>query len=102
MGLIEAAAESPGLDALAAAHAAATEFERALQVIDEALHLAPSPDIAAVLQQRRALPCRTGLVAATPAALMVVDQALLMGQALLPGDVSGVSFFFDKAPLFLG
>jgi tetratricopeptide (TPR) repeat protein len=43
------------LDALAAAYAAATEFERALQVVDEALHLDPSPDIAAGLLQRRAL-----------------------------------------------
>jgi Flp pilus assembly protein TadD len=43
------------LDALAAAHAAATEFERALQVVDEALRLDPSPDLAAGLLQRRSL-----------------------------------------------
>ena len=43
------------LDTLAAAYAAATEFERALQVVDEALHLDASPDIAAGLLERRAL-----------------------------------------------
>jgi tetratricopeptide (TPR) repeat protein len=44
------------LDTLAAAYAAATEFERALQVVDEALRLnPPSPDLVAGLLQRRAL-----------------------------------------------
>jgi tetratricopeptide (TPR) repeat protein len=43
------------LDTLATAYAAATEFEQALKVVDEALRLDPPPDIAAGLLERRAL-----------------------------------------------
>jgi tetratricopeptide (TPR) repeat protein len=47
--------DAPLLDALATAYAAATEFERALKVVDEALRLDPSRDIVAGLLERRAL-----------------------------------------------
>ena len=43
------------LDTLAAAYAADARFERAVAILDEALRLAPPPDLADGLQARRAL-----------------------------------------------